>query len=146
MKPSKRLIGAAALCLTFAIGFGVSRVFAVPPDGPTTKTTHGKPSEVALSQELVRMCAFCDAFSTHHRDPSGPPSDECIRDYPEAGQGHEHSQNITGCSYPPCTVVNQGTGSSTLEDKGNPETKLACAACRALCPFSAGIPHHVKTP
>lgn len=143
-------------CLALLAGFFISQVWAQKADARRSMGAHGggnnghpvdtgKVSNVGT--ELLAMCSFCDEWAT-----KSATGDICIRSYPfvaDAGTltGSENAMGLTGCSYPPCTEISiradkPDAGCASPTSFPAAEQKLACAACRSLCPFSAGDAHN----
>jgi|SRR3954464_12240807 hypothetical protein len=72
------------------------------------------------AKELDAMCDYCSQ-----------PDGGCYAFVPDGKVG---PYDLDGCSYPPCRDVVRGDGGAP------PEKKLACAACRAMCPGTEGAP------
>jgi hypothetical protein len=117
MKVSRRALGAALVGAVAVVAFTIGQVCAKPVPPPAGGAPRKELPDGAAA-ELAAMCAYCD--------DKADGGDRCT----DAGA---YALGAPGCSYPPCV------GLMKLADGGSPlpEEKLACAACRAMCPFSS---------
>jgi hypothetical protein len=114
MKISRTSFGVAVVGIGVLAALTLVGVAVAKGAGPSGTAKPPKPSDPAeLGKEVLEMCGFCDTA--------------------ELPKGKCNQYAFTGCTYPPCS----GTDAAKY---GPPETKLACAACRAMCPFSPSKP------
>jgi hypothetical protein len=115
MKISRTSFGAAVVGIGVLAALTLVGVAGAKGAGPSGTAKPPKPEPAELGKEVLEMCGFCDKE--------------------ELPKGKCNQYALTGCTYPPCSGPD-----ATRYTFGPPDTKLACAACRAMCPFSPSKP------